>query len=277
VTDRWFVDGVEGGAVPADDRGLAYGDGLFETIAVRSGQPRFLDYHVRRLDEGAERLGLPIDMSTISREIAGVASFIGSGTIRLTVTRGSGPRGYAPPQPAVPRRILAARPEPLASPSGVDWPIDVTICSTRAARSPATAGLKTLGALERVLASREIGQSAVGEGLMLDPDGLLVGGTRTNVFMVRGGSLVTPDLRESGVRGVMRAIVMEVARGLDIRVAESPCTPGMLRAATEVFVSNALMGIRPVRRLDDKLLATGPVTLHIARALRGRGVMECPA
>ncbi|MDP6437988.1 MAG: aminotransferase class IV, partial [Gammaproteobacteria bacterium] len=96
----WLVNGSPGESVPVDDRGLAYGDGLFETIAIRAGQPRFLDAHLERLQQGCDRLGIPYPGNERLEADIRLLGDCQHGTLKILLTRGSGPRGYAPPEVA---------------------------------------------------------------------------------------------------------------------------------------------------------------------------------
>jgi 4-amino-4-deoxychorismate lyase len=141
--------------------------------------------------------------------------------------------------------------------------------------NPATAGLKTLGRLEQVLARAEWTASQVVEGLMTSTDGQLIGGTSSNVFVVAGNRVLTPALHRAGVAGVMRRVVMAEARRDGIELVETGLTPSAVNDATELFVSNALTGIRPVCRIDSHTWTLGPVTRRLRELLVAAGVGEC--
>lgn len=270
--ERYWVNGSPGRLIDIEDRGLAYGDGLFETIAIRYSKLRFLDFHLDRLYAGATRLNLPVpDRHWLGIQLAGAIAGIEAGVMKLILTRGPGPRGYAPPlhqQPTVAWGVERLSP--------VAWTqIRVRWCETIAGRSAATAGLKTLGRIEQVLARAEWQDVAIAEGLMCDEDGLLVGGTASNVFIISDGRLLTPAITRSGICGVMRRIVMQQARETGIEVHETQIGRTELLHADELFVSNALTGIRPVRQLDDRHWSPGPVTRRLAALIADLGVDEC--
>lgn len=248
---RVLVDGEPGDRVAADDRGLALGDGLFETIAVRGGRPRFWFAHRERLAHGCERLGIPPPglealRQTLDRAIGGDDT----GTLRVTVTRGRGPRGYAPPPAPRPTTIVAFHPRSAAA--GASEPLNVRWCATRLSLQPRLAGLKHLNRLEQVLARAEWDDPAIGEGLMQATDGRVVEGVTANLFLVDpDGGLTTPALDECGVAGVMRRLTVEAAQaaGLAVRVrrVEAAC----IESAAGLFMTNAVRGLVPVARLDD--------------------------
>lgn len=276
---RWWVNGRPARVLDVADRGLAYGDGLFETLAVRQGLPRLLDFHLDRLEEGARRLVLwAPDRRRLAQELRQRAAEMVHGTLKLILTRGPGPRGYRPPEPVRqrPTLILGAWPGIRPARQSDDWGdpvpprltgIRVRLCRTRASRNPATAGLKTLNRLEQVLARAEWSDPAIAEGLMLDEAGCLVGGTMGNLFLVHQGRLLTPAVDQAGVAGVMRRAVLAAAPSLGLPVAVGQFTLAALAAAEEVFLTNALRGLQPVVEVDDRRLRVGPVTRRVADQL----------
>lgn len=235
-----------------DDRGLALGDGLFETIAVRGGRPRFWYAHRERLADGCLRLGIrPPDMDAVRADIERAVGSDECGTLRVTVTRGRGPRGYASPSDPQPTRIVAFHPQ--AGSSANPGPLTIRWCDTRLALQPALAGLKHLNRLEQVLARAEWNDPAIGEGLMCATDGRVIEGVMSNLFLVEGdGGLVTPALDECGVAGVMRRLTLEAASGLGMAVDVRRVEPMEVESAAGVFMTNAVRGLVPVARLGDR-------------------------
>jgi 4-amino-4-deoxychorismate lyase len=251
-------------AIDVRDRGLNYGDGVFETMALQTGRLRFLDAHLQRLAIGCARLGIEFPGELLLKtEIAAVAGSQQNGVVKIVVTRGSGGRGYRPDDATAVTRIVTLHDAP--SQTGED--VAVRWCDIRLSRNPALAGIKHLNRLEQVLARSEWRDERIGEGLMLDYEGELVCGTASNVFLVRNGELATPDLRYCGVRGIMRAAVIETAKELHIPVHEEPLWPDDLDSATEVFVTNAVRGVRAVVAFDERSWSRGTVTQSICKAL----------
>jgi 4-amino-4-deoxychorismate lyase len=249
-------------AIAIGDRGLNYGDGLFETIALRNGVIRRLAAHLERLAAGCERLKIPLPGTDCLRnEAAQVAGPVRDGIIKIIVTRGAAGRGYRPADDAIPTRVVTLHDAP--PPGRAE--IEVRWCAVRLSRNPALAGLKHLNRLEQVLAQSEWHDPAIDEGLMRDYEGELVCATSSNVFLVVGGELVTPDLRNCGVRGIMRAEVIRLAMRRGITVREEPLWPDMLASASEVFVTNAIRGIRAVVKLDELSWSCGPLTQTLSR------------
>lgn len=270
--DHWWINGEPGRTIDVTDRGLAYGDGLFETIAVRDSKPRFLDHHLDRLLDGCVRLRLPApDRARLAADLALTAGGHRHGVLKLIITRGPGPRGYGRPAGAATTVAWGLAPtEPQTS-----GPVRVRWCETMASANPATAGLKSLARLDQVLARAEWMQPEVTEGLMTSTEGRLIGGTASNVFLVAGDRLLTPSVARAGIAGVMRRVVLESARRAGVAVSIADLPPSAVAGAAEVFLTNALTGIRPVHRLDSHSWTTGPVTRLLQLALAGAGVTEC--
>ena len=243
------INGRPCAVVNADDRGLTYGDGLFETVWMTSGKAPLWPRHMARLGEGCRRLGMPApDPDRLWRDVLAACNGLASATVRITWTRGSGPRGYAPPASARPTCIVSAAP---ATPWPADWyhhGICMHLCRTRLAVQPALAGLKHLNRLEQVLARREWDDPQVGEGLMLDTQDRVISATAANVFALRGDTLCTPAVDLCGVAGTARAELL--ARRPDAE--EVRWSLDALLAADAVFVTSAVRGVVPVRELDGR-------------------------
>ncbi len=258
-----LVNGVPAEVVCVNDRGLQYGDGLFETIAVRDGRPCRLDRHLSRLRDGSGRLGIAAPEDELwSREIAAVAG-AGDAVVKLVLTRGASERGYRPLPGGEPTRICRR----------FDWPryerdwhaigVRIRWCVTRLALQPALAGCKHLNRLEQVLARAEWNDASVAEGLMLDMEGTVVSGTQSNLFLVQDGELLTAPIDRCGVRGVTRGAVLEQAGCEGVRVHERRLTPADLLAADEVFLTSTVIGAWPVVALQDRCWPVGPLTRRV--------------
>lgn len=273
-----LINGVVGDQVSVADRGFMYGDGLFETIAVRDGQLRFFNYHLERLFSGAEQLAIkPPDRELLSDEAMSLTSECEYGTLKIILTRGAGRRGYAPPEDIKPMRLLSlspgVRPQQHLYANG----IDVRHCVTSIGCSPATAGLKTLGRLEQVLARAEWQNASIKEGLMSTADGFVVCGTMSNLFLVHDGTLMMPSLENCGINGVMRRVVLDSAKRIGLPWCIEEIPRDAVNDADELFVTNSLIGIWPIRRIDAKTYPIGPVTRTLMRELVIAGVSECAA
>jgi 4-amino-4-deoxychorismate lyase len=273
--DGWLINGEPGSTLSANDRGLHYGDGLFETIAVRNGTCRFLDSHLERLATGCRRLSIPSpDATLVTREIAELTHGVADGAVKIIVTRGAGKRGYAPPENPQPVRLIGfAAAEPQEYPGAG---VRLCYCATRIGINPALAGMKTLNRLEQVLARQELTGTDFAEGLMCNVHDQVVCGTMSNLFAITAAGLVTPDLTEAGVNGIMRAQVMSVAESAGIATQVRAVTAAELAQADGIFISNSLLGIWPVAELADTRYDPAAGCMQIIRqGLAERGVGEC--
>lgn len=261
-----LINGVPGDAIQVMDRGLAYGDGVFRTLAASGGKPEFWPQHMAKLAEDCARLGIAApdaaDLAADARKLlAGPASSKeGRAVLKIIVTRGAGGRGYKPPQPAMPTRIVLRAAFPAYTPEMAERGVVLRLCDTRLGLQPKLAGVKHLNRLEQVLAREEWSDPEIADGLMLDSEGRVIEGVMTNLFIVKDGEAATPDLTRCGVAGVMRDLLLDFARIKDVTLDE-------VRAADELFLTNSLIGLWPVRRFDGKDYAVGPVTRRRAAAL----------
>jgi 4-amino-4-deoxychorismate lyase len=260
-----WIDGCPAQSLSITDRGLAYGDGLFETIAVKAGQPLLLERHLQRLESGCQRLAIKADLALIRTELCAFAEQMVEGVMKLILTRGDGQRGYAPSDQAQPRRMLQASP-PSAWPAvNGDEGVRLFACQTRLAEQPLLAGLKHLNRLEQVLARSEWQDADHAEGLMRDTSGRIIEGVYSNLFLVHDGVLLTADLGRCGVAGVMRAELIDQARHLGIAVEVRDLQLDDLEHAEEVFVCNSVYGVWPVRGFMQLSWSAGPLTRKLQR------------
>lgn len=263
-----WVDGRPATELPLGDRGLAYGDGLFETIAVHGGRATLLPRHLARLSEGLRRLSIDLDLVVLEAELQVFFSELGDGVAKLMITRGDGLRGYAPPHPSLPRRILLGNPLPAYPARNAEQGVCLYPCVTRLAEQPLLAGLKHLNRLEQVLARDEWQDAAFAEGLMRDMSGRVIEGVFSNLFLVKDGVLLTPELSRCGVAGVMRAEILVQAESEGIALQVRDITFDELLQADELFVCNSLYGIWPVRELAGSVWPAGPLTRKLQAIIR---------
>jgi len=270
VTPACWIDGQPAEALPLTDRGLHYGDGLFETLAVREGRIRHLDMHLDRLWDGCRRLGMPaLDAQQLRRELDAAASGQSRAVMKLMVTRGSGGRGYRPPAEVKVTRVLLRYPWPEYPAEWAESGIEARICNTRLGSNPALAGIKHLNRLEQVLARAEWGEGAA-EGLMLDADAHVIEGTMTNVFASRQGLLVTPALDQAGVAGVTRRHILESAERAGIRVGVRRLSLDEFLDSEEIFVCNTIAGVWPVNCIGTRRYPVGDMA-RLARQWAAEG------
>lgn len=255
------IDGREARAVSALDRGLHYGDGLFETIACLEHRPRLLERHLARLEAGCRRLALATDLAAVAAEVRELAAGAGRAIVKVLVTRGvATARGYGPSGTERPTRITLRYAWPEDDAHLAQDGVRVRIAATRLGENPALAGLKHCNRLEQVLARAELRDAELAEALMFSSGGRLISGTMSNVFLVHQGRLATPRLDACGVAGVMRAAVLEAAAVAGIPAAEGALGALELERAEEIFLTNALIGVRPVRELQGAPREVGAVT-----------------
>lgn len=250
-----LVNGGFASEVTVSDRGLAYGDGLFETLAVRAGRPCCWLSHLDRLALGAVRLGLPPPSPTqLEREATALCSGIARGTLKIILTRGPSQRGYrSPPNPQPTRILILTEASSAADDSIHERGARVRICESRLGINPQLAGIKHLNRLEQVLARSEWSDPAIDEGLMRDIEGALVCGTMTNLFLMDGDGLLTPPTDRNGVAGTARARLVAEARRAGLPVEERRLTLSDLIRAPAALLTNSLVGIWPIRSVEDHL------------------------
>jgi 4-amino-4-deoxychorismate lyase len=263
--ERVLVNGRAAQEVSALERGLHYGDGLFETIACIGGQPRFLPRHLRRLAGGCRRLELTFsDFSNLGREVCALAAGTERAIVKVLLTRGTAlARGYALTGAETPVSVTLRYAWPAEDPAADEEGVRVRIARLRLGENPALAGLKHCNRLEQVLARREWSDPQIGESLMFSSSGALISGTMSNVFLVHDSTLLTPRVDRCGVAGIMREVVLEAAAALRVPAAECVLGEPDLARAQELFLTNALIGIRPVRELEGVPLVAGPVTRRL--------------
>ena len=259
-----IINGRMTDCVASTDRGLLYGDGLFETIAVVEGEPGHWQQHLQRLQAGCARLGIEaVDELLLAEEYRQLVDEAGRAVVKIIVTRGPGGRGYRVPARPAPTRILQLHDWPDLPPACARQGVAVRMCDMRLGHNPRLAGIKHLNRLEQVLARQEWGDTGIMEGLLLDSGNNLVEGTMSNLFLVRDGVLLTPDLQRCGVAGIMRSQLLALADQLSIN--SEVCQLGMadLQAAEEVFICNSLIGIWPVISIDDRKYTRGIITSRL--------------
>lgn len=261
-----LINGQPAETVPANDRGFLYGDGVFRTFVAVKGAPQRWRSQYEKLSADCGALGIVCPASEqLFGEVMQAAQQHERAVVRITVTRGSGPRGYMPPVAAQPLRVVSAEPAAAVSyPAGVR----AHLCRTRYARQPALAGIKHLNRLENILARREFSDADVREGLMLDAEGLVIGGTMSNVFIAERGALVTPRLTHCGVAGVTRARVFAIVPFLQIQCIEDDIPLERLLAAEEVFFVNSVIGVWRVAGLGETRFAASDISRSIAAGLQ---------
>ena len=211
----------------------------------------------------ADCIALKLDCpaaKTFEADFEKIAALRPDGVIRISVTRGIAQRGYAIPERVTSSRIVLWS---ALSPVGSVGGIRVRWCNLRLGTQPALAGIKHLNRLENVLARSEWRDPAISEGLMCDAEGRVIGGTMSNLFLLRGKALVTPELDKCGVAGVIRGLIIERARAEKIEMRVEPVSTADVRFADAVFVVNSVLGVKWVAALEDVTWGTHPFYLHM--------------
>lgn len=251
-----WLDGTPTSVLPLPDRGLDYGDGVFETLLVHYGKPLFTEIHLERMAHGLRALGLPDCLTAARQQLDRAASFAAQekwpwAALRLSVIRGPGPRGYAP--------LVNSRPRIVIYVSCLDrdcgqMAIAATLCvaTIRLSTQPLLAHIKHLNRLEQVLAAAQAQAQNTDECILLDQTDHLASVAAGNLFLVRHGELLTPELVDCGVLGTRRRLIIEKwAPSIGLKVHEVRLRLSDLQTAEEVFYSNSLQAVRPVARLSE--------------------------
>lgn len=247
--------------VPALDRGLLYGYGLFETMRSYGGRVFCLDRHLDRLMKSAKTLGIAdaIDIAALEAGIADTlkANSLADARIRLTVTAGEGERALGMPASGKLTTIIVV--EELAQPSrdAQSKGLRASIVSIRRNSKSPLCRMKTLGYLENMLAREEAVKAGSDEAVLLNEAGFVAECSASNIFIVERGKLVAPPIDAGILEGVTRGVVIELARGLDISVAEENVSVDWLLGAEEVFITNSIIEIAPVTSIDGKIVGSG--------------------
>jgi len=263
----YWLNGESKHCIDVSDRGFQYGDGLFETIEILHGKPLFLDLHLARLLAGCKRLLIPMpDYALLQREAENLAMQREQAVMKLIVTRGTGGRGYRQPEEIRPTRLFSLHPYPDYPENFYREGVSVRFCRHRLGLNPSLAGIKHLNRLEQVLGRAEWLNADIQEGLMLDMHGNVIEGTMSNVFYVKDRILYTSLIEQSGVAGIVRAIIIDLAAQLSIETIKKNILPEELLQADEMFVTNSIIGIWPVKKLDRQDFVVGPITQELHNA-----------
>lgn len=268
-----LINGKEKETISIFDRGLQYGDGLFETMAVRHGKISLWETHWQRLTLGCERLSITLpNKETIEKEIALLCNNKDKFVIKLIVTRGEGERGYRFSETQNVTRILTSHPWPDYAESYETKGVAVRYCETTLSENKKLAGIKHLNRLEQILARNEWNTDEFQEGLMLTANGYVVDGIMSNVFAVKDSSIFTPDLSLCGVAGVMRKTIIEIAKEIGFSVYEKTFSKCELEMADELFLTNSLFGVWPIRTIaKTRFTKVGKVTKQLQLEVRKLG------
>ena len=252
------------------DRGFLLGDGIFETLLVRNGQPVFLEAHLDRLTRGARTLGFtaPIDATAIH---AVIIALLGANqlnqepraAVRITLTRGTGPRGLAPPKDPSPTMLIAcfASSEPSQSTS-------VITSSVRRNEHSPSANLKALPYLDQIFAKQEAWAAGAEDALLRNTSGKLVCASAANLFLWDSNTLITPPVKDGCLDGITRRAIIDLAGKNNIDCFEESITPSTLASVHSGFLTNALVGLQSLHSVDGRALKEHRLMKILRDALR---------
>jgi len=251
MTTRIYCGTQRIDALDPRDRGLAYGDGVFETILIHRGVPVWWDAHIARLLRGCATLGIVAPILDFLRvEADALIEQCACGVLKIIVTRGVGERGYAPLSNAPPTIVLSLSDAPAPPPRDG---LNLRWCDTPLAIQPRLAGLKHLNRLEQVLARAEwndgdLDEPVFHEGLQCDTTGRVVGATSANLFVLRNERWLTPPVADCGIAGVCRSWIL----GNITETAEAVVARADVESADAIVLCNAVRGILPVAALGSR-------------------------
>jgi len=265
-----LVNGELIDSISVFDRGLAYGDGLFETILSIDARIPFWQYHVERLELSLQRLFFPsVDTVSVLKDICQYLKPDSEQIIKIIITRGEGQPGYSAKNLKQPNIIIFIKTRSSDSKNHLSSPATVKFCNTRMAYQPQLASMKHLNRLEQVLARKEVDELNTDEGLMLGMQGEVIEATQHNVFLVKKNELFTPELTQCGVAGIMRDRVIKVARSINIPVHIQQLGKDSFLAADELFLTNSINGLWPICELEDKTFCSNKVTYQLKEIIDG--------
>ena len=271
------VNGVEGGSLPAADRGTSYGHGLFETMLFSDGAVPLWQRHLGRLVSDAPILGLSISEKSLEDNLANFLQLLAqqsqsSGIIKIMVTAGTGGRGYASPEKMAPQIICQFSPLPNNLVQLRQKGVALIQCQYALPTNPVLAGIKHLNRLDQVLAAAELKQQGAPytDGVMFSHDSNLIETTCANIFIKTPEmGWLTPQLDQSGVLGVMRGLLLErLFNQSGLNVKECRINPQQLASASEIFICSSIRGLIPVTDIKDLgHWSIGPETKLLQSAL----------
>ena len=252
--------------VSASDRGFLYGDGLFETIRIHAGRPFLWEWHMMRFTDGSEYLGITLPQSTGTllgtvRELTD-RNGCPKSVVRITLSRGTGQRGYAVSGDETPTLLITQHPLP----SPPSKPLSLVTTTARVAVGDPLAQVKSANKLDSILAKREATAKQADDGLMLNSSGNATETSSANLFWVENGVLHTPPISDGVLPGVTRRLVIDLASALGQAVREESGAPERLRQAEAVFVTSSATGVIAVGQLDSSTLGTNPLVAQLQAA-----------
>jgi len=267
------ITSLQQAAISIMDYGFLYGYGLFETVRAYHGKVFRLEAHLQRLIASAWLLGIQVDEASLIKAVNIVlqANHLEDARIRITVTAGEGsliPDLASCIHPNV--LVTAVSYKPYAE-SVYQNGFSIITSSLRCSSRSLLPGIKSTSYLENMLMRREARIKGADEAICLNEKGTLAEGSTSNIFMAYGGTVKTPPLESGILPGITRKLLLDLIKILSISIEEAEIYPGDLRQCEEVFLTNSLIGVMPVTRLDSLLVGTGkpgPITTRLMAEYR---------
>ena len=266
-----LVNGIHQEHISTQDRGLQYGDGFFETIAVYQKSPLNIDTHLRRLAFACDSLGFnKPDLETIESQAKSLinenCAAADKAVLKISYTRGVGGRGYKPPKQSEATTIISLSEWPTYPDNIRENGIKANFSQVITASNPLFAGIKHLNRLEQVVARDQMPEDCF-ESIMLDIKQQVIEGTMSNLFMVIEDLIITPDLKNCGIDGIIRNEIIHSAHDIGYSIRIDNIRKEDLFAADEVFFSNSLMGIVPANMIEETVYTDFSVAREINQHL----------
>ncbi|ENM5772655.1 aminodeoxychorismate lyase [Vibrio mimicus] len=257
----YWVNGKRLNDVPIHDRSFQYGDGCFTTILTKHGQVQHWSLHIARLQAALNALYITQpDWNLVLQGIQAMALPNEKAGLKIHISRGVGGRGYSPTQVSESSVTISAFPFPPHYEQWRQTGVALGICEQRMGLNPLLAGHKHNNRLEQILLKREMDFAGLDDGVCLDINGKVVETTSANLFWFKEGQLYTPCLKNAGVAGIARQRVIEQAKHVGLSVVIDDFTIEMLLAADEVFITNALLEVAPIKQIGEQRFTLGSMT-----------------
>lgn len=249
------------------DRGFTLGHGIFETIMIKDGTTPLLSYHWDRITKSLEVLGIkiPFDFLDLARMIDSLITdnkLSGSrGGIRLTITDGVSARGLLSDGTQSPTFILTT----FNVPDPVDTPMNATIVETRRNENSLSSKIKSISYLDNILAQKEALSKGFDLAILLNSKSNVAEGAISNIFAIKRNKIYTPLICDGALPGVVRHVLLNVLEHSQYSIHEKTITVNELYDADEVFITNALLGVKKIARIDEIKYMKGDITSEIQK------------
>lgn len=265
----------ESAQVSVFDRGFTYGDGVFEAVRVSNGRLFRWTQHLERLKHAAafSKIPLPPCAESLHESMQELIArnSLTTGMVRIQLTRGAGPRGYAPAGTEKPTLVATAH---LLPPAG-RAPVKLIVSSLRVPAGSVLTQNKTTSRLLNVLAAIEARDSGADDALLLDTNGHVTEAVASNLFWIKDGTVFTAPVAAGLLPGITRDIVFELCRELRLPAEEQLATPEIVAASDGIFLSMSSLGIVRMGSIDGRELPQPALVAQIAAAYDKLLAHEC--